>query len=443
MIKPDLVQMTSKELSRIKVIEKVIRKEITQVSATEALKVTDRQVRRLVKKYLKEGPEGLASRKRGKESNNKTSTEEVDRLVDLINTLYSDFGPTLAHEKLVDHHGATVSVETLRQVMIEKCGWIPKSRKAKPVHQSRKRRSRFGELVQIDGSPHAWFEDRGPECSLMVFIDDATGAYIQLKFYPSETTQAYMEMTKSHVEMYGRPLAYYSDKHSIFRSTKENGEETQYGRALKELEIDLICASSPQAKGRVERANKTLQDRLVKELRLRGINDIESANEFLNDYRQKLNEKFARDPRDDRDAHQPNIHSKRELELVLSGQEQRIVTKNLEVHYQNKIFQLPRGKHRLKGAKITVCDLFGSQLPVILYEGKEISYNLLEKDVKLPEEINDKCLNQKVDEIAKKKGPKRHWKPASNHPWRLDSKRESLKKKHDHQPKSNQYAINQ
>lgn len=413
-----IITMSTKELSRLGVIEKVAQKELTQNQGAHQLNISIRQVRRLVHRYRQEGPSGLRSKKRGQVSNNKLDSGEVSRIVALINKHYPDFGPTLALEKLEEHHEVKVSVESLRTIMTEHGLWEPKSRKRRVVYQSRPRRSCFGELVQIDGSPHAWFEDRGPQCTLIVFIDDATSAFVDLRFYPSETTQAYMESAKRHLSRYGRPAAYYSDKHSIFKSGKEGGEYTQFGRALKALDIELICANSPQAKGRVERSNQLLQDRLVKELRLRNISTIDEANQFLEHYREVLNEKFAKAPASDIDAHQSVAQSSRELELILCPRETRTASKQLELSYKNLKLQLPKNKHRLKGAKITVCDLYSGPL-VLMHDNKEIEYSKFELPIG-PSIETDKTINVKVDSIVKTR-KRSQWKPASNHPWRTSN----------------------
>jgi hypothetical protein len=215
--------------------------------------------------------------------------EQEDKIINIIKEKYFDFGPTFAGEKLIENHGIKVSNEKLRQIMIKNKIWMPKKIKAKKLHQMRDRRPREGELIQIDGSPHAWFEDRGESCCLIVFIDNATGKIKELRFCNAETTNDYFAVTKSYIKKHGIPRSFYADRHSIFKiNTKElsskaidkNEGLTQFGRAMQTLDIELIYAMSPQAKGRVERANQTLQDRLVKELRLAGINNIEEANEL-------------------------------------------------------------------------------------------------------------------------------------------------------------------
>ena len=195
--------------------------------------------------------------------------------IDLIYRQYPDFGPTLAHEKLTEKHGLDLSRETVRQLMITEGLWKPKKAKKLVVHQMRERRACLGELVQIDGSPHPWFEERGPTCNLLVYIDDATGRLMELYFTPGETTFSYFAATERYLARFGKPVAFYSDKNSIFKVNIKNALTgtgmTQFGRAMKELDIKIICANTPQVKGRVERAIQILQDRLVKEMRLRDI----------------------------------------------------------------------------------------------------------------------------------------------------------------------------
>src|SRR4030066_3584 len=207
----------------------------------------------------------------------------------------------------------------------------------------RERRACFGELVQIDGSDHAWFEQRGPEGTLLVSIDDATGKLLELWFVPDETFFAYCEASRQYFERYGKPVAFYSDKHGIFRVNQEQtvglgSGLTQFGRAMQELDIQIICANTPQAKGRVERANQTLQDRLVKELRLRGISDMDNANAFLPEFREDFNQRFAVQPRSTHDAHRP-LSAHDNLAHILTWQETRKLTKNLTLQFQKVVYQ--------------------------------------------------------------------------------------------------------
>jgi transposase len=269
-------------------MQRLEEKRLKQREAAEILGISERHVRRLLRNYRRDGERGLMSKRRGKPSNNRLAREVVAKARDLIYERYHDFGPTLAQEKLLEIHGLKISRESVRRLMIAEGLWKPKKVKRMPVHQMRPRRACLGELVQIDGSPHAWFEDRGPKCSLLVFIDDATGRLMELFFTPVESTFSYFAATRRYLDNHGLPVAFYSDKDSIFKVNSKNALSgsgmTQFGRAMQNLAIELICANTPQAKGRVERAIETLQDRLVKELRLRDISTIEAANAYAPEF---------------------------------------------------------------------------------------------------------------------------------------------------------------
>jgi len=275
-----LLIMSKAELNRVEVIQKILEKRLSQVAACDYLHLSSRQIRRLVRKFEKDGVEGLLSKKRGRSSNNKISKAKMDYALSIIKQYYADFGPTLAAEKLREKHEIKLSVETVRSLMIKEDLWVPRHKKAKRSYQTRYRRERFGELIQIDGSLHDWFEGRGPKCTLLVYVHDATSMLTSLYFAPRESTHMYFLATQQHLEAYGKPVTFYSDKLGVFKVNKKSTQEkmiTQFGRGLYELNIDLICANTCQAKGRVERANKTLQDRLVKEMRLQNISNIEEA----------------------------------------------------------------------------------------------------------------------------------------------------------------------
>lgn len=292
-----LVTMSDKELSRINVIQSVVEKRMRRRDAAHQLALTERQTQRLMNRFRESGAAGLANLRRGRPGNHRLPESLKLRVLSLLHDHYSDFGPTLAAEKLRERHNITVSVETLRKWMTADGIWVPYSRRRPRVHQPRYRRDCLGELVQIDGSPHDWFEGRAPKCCLLVFIDDATGRLMHLRFGETESAFDYMMATREYLEQHGKPLAFYSDKHGIFRVNNGGSTTTgvtQFGRVLSELGIELICANSPQTKGRVERANQTLQDRLIKEMRLEGINSIEAANAWLDTFIADFNRRFAR-----------------------------------------------------------------------------------------------------------------------------------------------------
>ena len=244
-----------------------------QRKAAQILGISVRQIRRLLKRYKAHGASGITHALRGTESNNRADIDALSRAILTVSEKYGDFTITMAWEKLVKYHGFCYGRETLRMALIEAGVWKPTRQTTPVIHSIRERRACEGELVQIDGSPHAWFEDRGEPCTLLVYIDDATGKLKILAFAPSETTNAYFQATRQYIEQYGKPLAFYSDKHGVFRvnttknqsaATEDSNGLTQFGRAMSELHIEAIFANSPQAKGRVERVNQTLQDRLVK-----------------------------------------------------------------------------------------------------------------------------------------------------------------------------------
>ena len=394
----ETIALTQRALHRLKVIEAVTDRRLTQAAAGGQLGITARQVKRLVAAYRADGAAGLVSRRIGQPSNRRIKESLRETIRALLVARYPDFGPTLAQEKLLEVHQIEVSIETVRQLQVELGLWKPKRRKAARAFQLRERRGRFGELIQIDGSPHAWFEGRGPRCTLIVFIDDATGRLVQLAFAPSETTAVYMGVLRRHLEQYGRPVALYSDRHSIFRINQvepANGATTtQFGRALAGLEIEAIHARTPQAKGRVERANQTLQDRLVKELRLRGLSDLASANAYLPAFMADFNARFAVTPSSAEDAHRPLLHSPRALDLLLAEQEERTLSKNLTLQYRNVAYQLRHAGpgYRLRGAKVTVCDLANGEV-VLLREGRELPYTTYRKGERPPPVEDEKTLN--------------------------------------------------
>jgi hypothetical protein len=296
------VTFAMRDLDRLKCIQAVIDGDLTPLTAAERLGLTTRQVRRLARRYAAEGPIGLVSKRFNRPSNNRLDDAVADQVIKILRSRYADFGPTLATEKLRTKHGIDLAKETVRRLQIAVGLWIPRKLRPPKIQQPRLRRACIGELVQIDGCEHHWFEDRGP------------------------------------------PLAFYSDKASIFRinNTSATGGDghTQFARALYELNIDGICANTPAAKGRVERAHLTMQDRLVKELRLEGISTIEAANAFMPTYVADYNALFAKVARETHDAHRPIRHDE-DLDSIFSWREQRKVTSNLTLHYERKLYLLP------------------------------------------------------------------------------------------------------
>jgi transposase len=329
--------MSAQERDRSHLIRRTVEKTLSQREASERLGIGVRQFKRLVSAWKRQGDAGLVSRQRGRASNNRLPEVMRQNVARLLRERYLDFGPTLAAEKLAERDGIVVSRETVRRIQTELALHRPKKRRAKRVFQLRERRARFGELIQIDGSPHDWFEGRGPRCTLIVFIDDATSRLTALRFAPVESGKAYLDTLRDHVLAHGCPLVFYSDRHGIFRVNAKDAQsgdgKTEFGRVVERLEIGLINALTPQAKGRVERANQTLQDRLVKEMRLSHINSIAEANAFLPGFMTRCNEKFAVPPRDETPAHRPWAKTADDLDLILACQEERMLSKSLTFSY--------------------------------------------------------------------------------------------------------------
>ena len=339
------VMMSKRDLQRIEVLTEVLAGRRTTESAAAVLDVSMRQVQRLLNRYRDGGGGALVHQARGRASNYQLSAGLREYTVDLVRQNYRDFGPTLAAEVLLERHGVEVSRETMRKWMVEAGLWLSRKQR-RTFHQPRLRRESYGELVQIDGSEHRWFEGRGEPCTLLVFIDDATSRLMQLRFVPSESTASYFETLRGYLDAHGCPVAFYSDKHSVFRSVKQDAKGgqgmTQFGRALAELNIEILCANSSQAKGRVERANRTLQDRLVKELRLAGFSGMESGNAFLPGFVERYNERFAVRAASTANLHRPLLLKPQKLNDILCHREQRYVGAQLTFHYDRKQIILER-----------------------------------------------------------------------------------------------------
>lgn len=398
------ILLSEKEMDRLCVLRQVKDRQLTQEEAGQRLELTSRQIRRLLKQVEDCGSPGIKRRKVG---GNRTFPDDFKMSVmDVVKTTYADFGPTFAAEKLLERQGLSVNRETLRQWMIEGGLWKGRSRKTARIHQSRERRPRFGELIQIDGSHHDWFEGRGPGCCLLVFIDDATSKILSMVFEPSETTVGYFRCLEDHLKTYGRPLAYYSDKHAIFKTTRKDCvdgrlADTQVHRALRELQIELICAHSSQAKGRVERANSTLQDRLIKEMRLRQISSIEEGNAYLESFLTQHNKRFAVQAKNAVDAHRPLYHEPEALKRILSIQSTRKVTKNLEFSHNCNLYQIqrPGGGYHLRNAAVTVCEYTDGTVGVF-YKGESLQYIVKSQPTKQPPTIDTKEINPFINQLV-------------------------------------------
>lgn len=433
--------LSRKELDRLTLMRMLERKAIRQVEVSRQLRLSVRHTRRIYRRYQELGPPGLQSRRRGRPSNRCLPERLREQVLQLIQKLYSDFRPTLAQEKLAERDRVVVSVSTVRRWMIAAGLYTPRRLRKGRIHPLRDRRERRGELVQLDGSHHHWFEKRAACCALITFIDDASSEVLLLRMFPAETSEAYMDALRRYLARYGRMVTVYPDQDSIFKLTKKEllhaPDLTQVGRILETLDIELICALSPQAKGRVERSFKTLQDRLVKELRLQGISSIEAANDFLETYRQEHNRRFAVAPACPDDAHRPVRHSEAELDLIFSFQEPRVLSRCLSLQYHHTTYQIiPNGPGlSLRRAQVIVCEDLQHRV-TILYKGRSLPYTVIRKASRLSLTASSKTINQQVDHALKKQKKSSAHKPPPDHPWRhmpignaalpMSSKRTSL-----------------
>lgn len=408
-----LLTMSTREIRRLEIMQRLQEKRMSQKEAAAQLGLSTRQIKRLWKAYQNDGAPGLVSQRRGKPSNHQIKPEVMQQALDLIKAHYQDFGPTLAHEKLVEVHRMRISDERIRQLMIAEGLWKPKKARQKRVYQMRERRACRGELVQIDGSDFAWFEERGPRCTLLVFVDDASGALVNLWFVPHESFFGYCEAARRYFERTGKPLAFYSDKHGIFHLNHPNALQgdglTEFGRAMQELDIRILCANTPQAKGRVERANQTLQDRLTKELRLRGISSMEAGNAFLVEFMADYNRRFAVTPRSQHDAHRP-LAPTDDLDRILTRRETRILSENLTFQYYKVIYQIQvkRPTYAMRNAPVMICQNAQGEIQV-LYKGHPLPYKVFHRQEHQAEVVASKSIDAAL---------RQPFRPAPDHPWR-------------------------
>lgn len=417
-MKSGQLRMSTKELDKILIIEKVRGKQIKQKTGAKILGISSRQLRRLIKAYDCQGAVGVQSKHQGRPSNNRLPLTLQEEVKKLTFECYSDFSPSFLSEKLVQEHKIKISKETLRQWMISWELWKANEYKKIKVHRMRDRRDCFGELIQIDGSHHAWFEDRGEKCCLLVFIDDATSRLVGLRFEKQETTVGYFRVARDYIKTYGRPVAFYSDKFSVFRIChgEADDSETQWGRAMRELDIEVICANSPQAKGRVERTNRTLQDRLVKEMRLRNISTIEEGNNYLPIFMKEWNKKFAVNPKSETDAHRQLLPERHILNLIFSIQIHRKVSKNFDITYENEIYQLKARDpdYRIRPTYLTIyCDLADKM--TFMQCGQVLNYVRRSRPSRLPRTLDSKEIEARPEHAPKcSRNRKNPWQAYAN-----------------------------
>lgn len=405
----DIIKMSLKELKRLKIIQKAIDRNITQKVAASMTGLSTRQVRRLVRDVRAEGDRGIIHKNRGRPSNRKLPEKTRAKVIKLYKKKYHDFGPTLASEKLDELHGIKISNESLRGWLLDAGLW-KKKRKRSAHRQWRQRKECFGQMVQMDGSHHDWLEGRGPELVLMGYIDDANNN-VYGRFYDYEGTHPAMDSFKRYVRKYGLPISVYLDRHSTYQSKKKLTPEeelegvqkpmSQFERALDELGVEVIHAYSPQGKGRIERLFGTLQDRLVKEMRLKGIKTKEEANDFLREYLPRYNKRFKVEAANSTNAH-VKLPRSVNLDKYLCIKTTRIVRKDNTVSCNGKLYQI---KEKLKAGKVTLQERLNGPLH-IMAEGKSLKYR----------EITEKP--KKEAEARRSRRQRKHYVPAMDHPWR-------------------------
>ena len=406
--------MSQKERMRLVMMNRVEEKAMTIKEVAEVMGISYRQGRRIYRRYVSEGDKGLVHRNRGRPSNRSKPCELREVVLALYRKEYWDFGPTLAAEKLVERDGYEVDHETLRRWLLAAGLW--KRQRKRPKHREwRERKAHFGELVQMDGSHHKWFEDRGEEGCLMDMVDDATGKTLAL-LSEGETIVAVMKVLWAWVERYGIPKAIYVDWKNIYIAKREPTLEeqlagelplTQFGRACQKLGVEIITASSPQAKGRVERKHGVYQDRWVKELRLAGIKDIERANQSLSGFIEKLNARFAVEPRSPADFHRPVLQGMN-LKHVFCLEESRTIGNDWVVRYKNRLFQV-----------VSQSNLPPSRRKVIVQEHLDAAVHIVYRDREiLFTEIKELPRKSMITQQQLNSRSKTRYIPPPDHPWR-------------------------
>jgi hypothetical protein len=411
----ETLRMSQLERRRLVVMGQVLSGKLTLPEARELLSVSYRQAKRIWSRYQVEGDAGVVHRLRGRPSNHRAATEFRERVLGRYREAYHDYGPSLAAECLAEE-GLAVGVETLRQ-WLKGAGLWSGARERRAHRRRRARKEHRGELMQMDGSHHDWFEGRRAWAVLMVMIDDATGR-IHARFFEAETLEAAFTMVRDYAGKYGLPQAIYVDRAGIYRSDREPTEEewlaerepqTQFGRAMEELGVRLILARSPQAKGRVERMNRTLQDRLVKALRQRGISDLATANRFLEEeYLEPFNARFGVAPAVAADLHQ-QVPAELDLSRVLSVQEERVVQNDWTVRWNNAYLQLSRASQVQPGQRVQVCAQLDGRVRVFARE-RELSWSATRSEPNRPR----KPSPVRGRPTKSSQGQK----PAATHPWR-------------------------
>lgn len=412
----DIINMSLKELKRLKVIQEVIDRHMRHKFAASMLGLSERQVRRLVKAVREEGDRGIIHKARGRASNRRKPEKVKKKVLKLYKQKYRDFGPTLASEKLMELDGTEISDETLRKWLIEAGLW-KKKRKRSSHRRWRPRKECFGEMVQMDGSHHEWLEDRGPGLVLMGYIDDATNN-IYGRFYDYEGTMPAMDSFKRYVRKYGLPISVYVDKHTTYKSTRRltleeelegmEGPLSQFERALDELGVEVIHAESPQGKGRVERLFGVLQDRLIKEMRLSGIKTKDEANDYLREYFPKHNRRFRVKAANSTDAH-VKLPRYFDLNRYLCVKTVRTVRNDNTIAHNGKLYQI---EEDAEAKKVTVAEKVNGSLRIV-NKTKSLKYK----------EITERAKKEASDKRPPRQ--RKSYAPPKDHPWRRYQKLKS------------------
>lgn len=410
------ITMSKRQLDRYEIINRLIRKEINGITAANLLSLSVRHTKRLKVKVKEKGPQGLIHARKGRPSNNQIGGEEKNKIVSLLRKHYYDFGPTFAAEKLSELHGFTRDPKTIRIIMIAEELWKPKPKRKKQPHRSwRERKASYGEMQQFDGSYEYWFEDRGTECCLLAAIDDATGKITKAKFDTDEGVFPVFGFWKEYLEQNGQPRTVYLDKFSTYKMSQKTAQNnhnllTQFQRAADEIHMELITAHSPEAKGRVERLFNTLQDRLIKELRLAGISTIVQANIFLDKiFIPKFNQQFNVQPRNKIDLHQKlSMSEMKKLESVFSRQTKRVVQNDFTLSFHNQWYQLTKDQVATvqKKDEVLMEERIDGSIHIRL-RGKYLNYALLPERPKKQKQPWILAANQRAVYI-----------PPPDHPWR-------------------------
>lgn len=417
MSRKDIITMSQKELKKAHALEQIKQRKLKQIEAARILEISDRQVRRLVKEYAEKGAAGIAHKSRGRASPRAISHGQKRYILTLTNGIYKDFGPTLLSEKLREREQIQISNETLRKWLLEyhgECAWRRKGRKHR---KWRERKHHVGEMVQVDGSKHDWFEGRGEACSLIGYIDDASNR-VYARFYKYEGVLPVIDSFKRYVKKYGIPGSVYVDRHSTYKSQRKQTVEeffkdkevlTHVGRAWKALGVEIRYAYSAPAKGRIERLFKTFQDRMIKEMRLHEISSIKEANEFLEWYLPKYNKRFSVEPIGEADLHRFTPTPKA-LNDILCKKTEHIVRNDFTVVHDKRRYQI---LSHTKAKHVIVEERLESKIQIKYNDNilkyKEIPRNLVLKQAR--KEENNKPITERIPH-----------KPKYNHPWRKEAR---------------------